>query len=93
MQLFMTPYLVTQVAFGPPQILAALPPSGNGAFQFAFGNSENVSFTVLASTNLSLPLTNWSVIGTASNIAPELFEFTDPDASNNAQRFYGIRSP
>jgi len=83
---------VTQVFFGPPQILTALPVQGNGVFQFAFGNTQSASFTVLSATNLSLPLSNWTVVGTASNIAPELFEFTDPQATN-PQRFYRVRSP
>jgi hypothetical protein len=84
---------VTQVALGPPLILTALPVHGNGALQFAFGDTQNSSFTVISATNLFLPLSNWTVVGTASNIAPELFEFTTQPATNEPQRYYTVRSP
>jgi hypothetical protein len=83
---------VTEVVLGPPLILAALPTQANGVFQFAFGDTQNTSFTVLSATNLSLPLSNWTVVGSASNIGPDLFQFTDPQATNT-QRFYSVRSP
>jgi hypothetical protein len=64
-----------------------------GVFQAAFSNSDGAAtFTVLCATNLSLPLADWTVLGAASNIAPNLLQFTDPQATN-AQRFYRLRSP
>jgi DNA-binding beta-propeller fold protein YncE len=84
---------VMQVALGPPQILSVLPPQGNGVFQFAFGNTESASFTVLSTTNLSLPVCNWTVVGAASNTAPGVYQFTSPPMTNDAQCFYGVRSP
>jgi streptogramin lyase len=66
---------------------------GNGAFQFGFSNSQTVSFTVLSTTNLSLPLTNWTVLGAPSNIAPGVFQFTGQPMANDPQRFYTVRSP
>jgi DNA-binding beta-propeller fold protein YncE len=69
---------------------------GNGLFQFAFSNNNpdnpGASFTVLTSTNLLLPLINWTVAGTATNIAPGVFQFTTT-TSNGPQRFYRVRSP
>ena len=38
---------------------------GNGAFQFAFTNLSGLSFTVLTSTNVALPLNLWSNLGLA----------------------------
>src|SRR5205823_11074226 len=38
---------------------------GNGAFQFAFINTPGATFTVLAATNVSLPLSNWTALGAA----------------------------
>lgn len=69
----------------------ASPP--NGVFQFAFSNFQNSTFTVLSSTNMLLPVTNWAAIGTASNIGPNFFQYTDTNAPTDSQRFYRIRSP
>jgi hypothetical protein len=65
---------------------------GDGVFQFAFSNFQNSFFTVLSTTDLFLPVTNWTIVGTASNIAPNLFQFTDTQATNS-QRYYTVRSP
>ena len=65
----------------------------NGGFQFAFTNSPNASFSVLATTNLSLPLSNWTVLGGVTEVSPGQFQFTDPQATNGGQWFYRLRSP
>jgi Kelch motif. len=62
-------------------------------FQFAFTNSPGAIFGVLASTNLALPLTNWTALGGVMEISPGQFQFTDSQATNNPKRFYLIRSP
>ena len=66
---------------------------GNGAFQFVFTNTPGASFTVLAATNVTLPLSNWTELGTATEIAPGRFQFTDLQATNSPLRFYSMRSP
>jgi len=65
----------------------------SGSFQFAFTNSVGALFGVLASTNLALPLTNWTALGGVMEISPGQFQFTDPQAMNNLQRFYRTYSP
>jgi hypothetical protein len=67
----------------------------NGAFQFAFTNTSTNgnTVTILATTNLLLPLTNWKVIGTVTGSPPGQFQFTDPQATNLSLRFYRVRSP
>jgi len=50
------------------------------------------SFTVLSTTNLSLPLANWTVVGTASTVAGGLWQFTDM-RSTNQQCYYAVISP
>ena len=41
-----------------------------GVFQFSFTNTTpEVSFTALSTTNLSLSVSNWSVLGSASEIS------------------------
>jgi hypothetical protein len=61
-------------------------------FQFSFTNNVGALFGVLAATNLSLPLSNWTTLGGAVEVSPGDFRFTDPDAINSSQRFYRLRS-
>jgi hypothetical protein len=49
--------------------------------------------TVFAATNSSLPLANWTTLGSATEVSSGQFQFTDPQATNNAKRFYRVRSP
>jgi hypothetical protein len=65
----------------------------DGPFQFAFTNSPGAPFTVLAATNLTLPLSNWTALGGVTEVSPGRFQFTDPQATNTARRFYRIYSP
>lgn len=66
---------------------------GSGAFQFSFTNVTPSPFTVLAATNVTMPLNEWTVLGAATQIAPGIFQFSDPQATNFSQRFYQVRSP
>jgi hypothetical protein len=86
---------VTQAApiIGTPPALTAARMLGGGVLQFAFTNTPGASFTVLCSANLSLPLTNWTVAGTATNTTPGQFQFTSQPATNAPQLFYTVRSP
>jgi sugar lactone lactonase YvrE len=85
---------VTQSGAGvtPPNLTGALILS-NGVFQFSFTNTTNGSFTVFSTTNLSFPLSNWTMVGTATNTAPGQFQFTSQPTTNDSQRFYQVRSP
>jgi len=74
-------------------VIAASATGTNGAFGFAFTNSVGALFGIVASTNLSLPLTSWTAVGTATEAAPGKFQFWDSQATNNPQRFYRIFSP
>jgi hypothetical protein len=65
----------------------------NGVFRFSFTNSVGALFGVLASTDPTLPLSNWAALGGCTEVAPGQFQFTDPQASNAPQRFYRVRSP
>ena len=78
----------------PTRIILANPMElGNGSMQFTFTNAPGATFTVLSATNLSLPLSNWTVLGGATEISPGQFQFTDPQATNHVQRFYRVKSP
>ena len=65
----------------------------NGTFQFSFTNSVGAVFGALASTNVSLPSSNWTALGGVTEVSPGQFHFSDPQATNSPQRFYSIRSP
>jgi hypothetical protein len=81
----------TTAAVLPPILSVAA--AGNGAFQINFSDTPGAGFSVLATTNLLLPLSNWDVIGSVTEIASGQFQFNDPNATNFAQRFYETRSP
>jgi sugar lactone lactonase YvrE len=66
---------------------------GDGTFQFSFTNNPAGSFTVIATTNVSLPLSQWTVAGVPTMIAPGVFQFTAGPGTNGPRRFYSVRSP
>ncbi len=65
----------------------------NGLLTLSFTNVTGATFTVLTSTNPALPMTNWTSLGAPTELSPGQFQFTDPQATTNAQRFYRVRSP
>jgi hypothetical protein len=67
--------------------------TADGGFHFAFTNVPGVSFTAFGTTDLTLPLANWTRLGAVPETAPGQFEYTDLQATNNVQRFYWVRSP
>lgn len=66
--------------------------SPTGAFGFSFSNLPGASFAVLTTTNLSVPLQNWRLIGGVMETSPGLFEFTDSHTTNGENRFYRVIS-
>jgi predicted outer membrane repeat protein len=64
----------------------------NQTFGIAFTNTPYAVFSILTSTNLALPLADWTVLGTPAEILPGQFEFIDTSATNPAQ-FYRVVSP
>jgi microcystin-dependent protein len=65
----------------------------NGAVQFSFANSPYATFTVLTATNLSLPSSNWTVLGAPTNTGGNTFQFSVPVATNQPAQYYQVRSP
>jgi GH25 family lysozyme M1 (1,4-beta-N-acetylmuramidase) len=76
-----------------PAIVLSSRLNGSGAFQFSFTNTPGRSFTALNTTNLSLPFSNWTVLGSIFESPAGYFQFTDTSMTNNSRRFYGVRSP
>ena len=64
-----------------------------GAFQIGFSNAPGASFTALATTNLALPYSNWTTLGSVTQISSGQYQFTDTQATNKSQRFYRVSSP
>jgi hypothetical protein len=72
--------------------------TGSGASataQFTFTNATGLSFSILATNNISAPVTNWPVIGTANEnpAGSGNYQFTDPNPATNSARFYILRQP
>jgi hypothetical protein len=65
-----------------------------GQLTFTFTNAPGLSFSVLATNDISAPLTNWPVIGTAveNPAGSGNYQFTNSSATN-AQEFYILRQP
>jgi N-acetylneuraminic acid mutarotase len=75
-----------------PFVLSDFQQLPNGAFRFGFTNSPGLAFDVMGATNPGIVLSNWISLGTASEILPGQFEFTDTQATNYPARFYRVRS-
>jgi streptogramin lyase len=84
---------VTQGVFATPPILSTAQMLDNGLVQFSFTNNPDASFTVLSTTNLSLPISNWTVVGTPTSMGSGVFQFATQPPTNAAQCFYCVRSP
>jgi hypothetical protein len=65
----------------------------SGEFRFEFDNTPGLEFTVIRAENLADPLANWIPVGTATEVLPGDYEFSDATSTNTPQHFYRIRSP
>jgi hypothetical protein len=77
----------------PTIVLADATMLANGAFQFSFSNTPTTPFTVFGSTNLSLAIANWFLLGTATETSPGTYQFTDQPVANRPNYFYRVQSP
>ena len=76
-----------------PFNVAAAQPIASGPCQLTFTNIPGANFSVLASTNVTLPLSNWSVLGSVAEPVSGHYQFTDPQPATGAQQFYRVRAP
>jgi hypothetical protein len=65
----------------------------DGGFQVLFTNTPNKGFTALFTTDLTLPLSDWTVLGPVTESAPGQYQFTDLQAVDSPNRFYRVSSP
>jgi hypothetical protein len=78
-----------EVTDPPPPVLTGLKKLPNGAFQFGYRTSVVKTYSVYASQDLI----DWTPVGSAAEVEPGVFEFTDPNATVFGKRFYQLRSP
>jgi len=70
-----------------------LPMAASG-FQLSFSNSvPGATFTVLETSDLSVPVEKWNVVGQAMPVGAGLFQFMDAGATNDPQRYYRVSAP
>jgi hypothetical protein len=86
-------YVARAVLELPPAPVLESATLAGGVFTALFTCTPSTTFTGLAATNVSLPLNNWTVAGSVTEVSPGPFQFTDPQATNSVQRYYRIRSP
>jgi hypothetical protein len=68
--------------------------SAAAGFQLSFSNNTpGATFTVLATSDLSVPVEKWSVVGQAVPLGGGRFQLTDTEATNGVQRFYRVSAP
>ena len=65
----------------------------DGSFRFGFTNIPSAAFTVIAATNITSAQSEWTILGSPTEVSSGQFRFTDSEASANPQRFYRVRSP
>ena len=80
-------------ANNPPHLVSPARSTATGTFQFMFTNAPAADFTVLASTNVALPLADWSAIGLMTMDSPGQYQFTDAGTTNYPHCFYQVVSP
>jgi hypothetical protein len=73
----------------------ALNPTVNSSkqFLFRFTGNTNDTYTILASTNLSLPALDWSNLGAALLLSNSIYQFIDTQGLKFHDRYYILRSP
>jgi hypothetical protein len=62
-------------------------------FHFEFNNTPGLAFSVISAASAAAPLATWTPVGTATEVLPGDYEFTDATSTNAPQRFYRVRSP
>jgi hypothetical protein len=75
---------------GTPAQLGGINIPAYQTFAFSFINTPPL-FSVLTSTNLALPLAEWTLLGPPKEVSPGVFQFTGL-SQTNSQQFYQVRS-
>ncbi len=65
----------------------------DGSLQLDFTAPAGGTYPVRANTDLDVPVSTWTEVGTASETSPGQFQFIDMDAPDHARRFYVVETP
>jgi len=84
-------FVVAATTNAPAPVLSQGVALSGGRFMLTFSGQSTESYSVLTSTNVALPLTNWTIL-TSGVFGTGPVSYTDTAATNNAQ-FYVIKSP
>lgn len=84
--------VVQNIAGVPSPALGDIALSG-GHVSFDFTSTAGLGFTVLGATNVSLPLTQWQVIGHPTEGPAGHYQFTDPNPTANSSFYYTVSQP
>ena len=76
-----------------PMLLNNLSAQRGIAFQFSFTNIPNALFNVFSSTNVTAPFTNWTWLGSAPEVSPGHYQFTNALDTGTSPCFYRVSSP
>ena len=79
-----------RVHLGEPSPRLSILQAPGGIFELTYSYTGNREFDVLTSTNLTLPASNWTVLGAATNIGDGLCRFTDQVSRSETHRFYRL---
>jgi hypothetical protein len=71
----------------PPQVTGTQ--LGNGKFQLNFTSITGLNFSILAATNFTTAATNWTALGSPTEVAAGQYQFTD--TTTNSLRCYRVR--
>jgi len=89
-----TTYTITVASNLPPgSVTNLVSQRQSGLAVLQFSGSANASYTVLATTNLTAPRTNWIPLGQPALLTGSIFQYQDSQSPGYPQRFYQIRSP
>jgi hypothetical protein len=73
----------------PPRLSILQAPSG--MLQLTYSYSGSAEFAVLTTTNIALPASNWTVLGSATNAGGNLYRLSDQLSPSESHRFYRLR--
>lgn len=82
----------TTLNIPPVQFTGTLAAPG-GSMVLTLASVPGATFTVLAATNMTLPLSQWTVLGSMTETSSGQYQLTDSCSSTNPQCYYVIRSP
>lgn len=84
--------VIQTIAVVTPPTLGGVSLSG-GKFNFTFTSIPGLSFSVVGSTNVTLPLNEWQNLGRPTESPAGHYQFTDPNPATNSQTYYTVRQP